>query len=287
MNDKRMDRSIQAGASRLGFGCSRIFGGLSTKQSEKLIEAALSVGIRHFDVAPCYGDGTAETVLGSVLAGVDNVTIATKYGLPATKTSFVGASLKSFYRQGIRPILAKRPSLKQHLLTAVKSLSNFQDTSNNQRETRVLSVEEILIGVEQSLSRLRRDRIEMFLIHEPDQFVLNDQLRLALDQLIASGRIGAYGLGYGREVANSPAFGSVLQCKFDDDLHPRVLPASKLMLHGVIGRFKPKAEISTLAQRVQRLKKAIITYDASIVLFSASSPAQIRQVSEMFEACHH
>ena len=43
--------------SKIGFGCGRIYAGSEIRSSARLIEAALTAGIRHFDTAPMYGLG--------------------------------------------------------------------------------------------------------------------------------------------------------------------------------------------------------------------------------------
>src|SRR5262245_32083549 len=68
--------------TRIGLGCGRLIGGTSFRTSARLVEAALELGIRHFDVAPSYGLGTAEDVLGAVPGGVRDVTVTTKIGAP-------------------------------------------------------------------------------------------------------------------------------------------------------------------------------------------------------------
>jgi aryl-alcohol dehydrogenase-like predicted oxidoreductase len=50
--------------SKIGFGCGRIYAGSEIRSSARLIEAALTAGIRHFDTAPMYGLGQSEDVLG-------------------------------------------------------------------------------------------------------------------------------------------------------------------------------------------------------------------------------
>jgi len=46
--------------SKIGFGCGRIYAGSEIRSSARLIEAALSAGIRHFDTAPIYGLGQSD-----------------------------------------------------------------------------------------------------------------------------------------------------------------------------------------------------------------------------------
>jgi aryl-alcohol dehydrogenase-like predicted oxidoreductase len=74
-------------ASAVGFGCWAIGGtwnNVSDNESIKAIKAAIDNGINFFDVAPVYGKGHAETVLGQALKteSRDNIIIATKCGLP-------------------------------------------------------------------------------------------------------------------------------------------------------------------------------------------------------------
>jgi aryl-alcohol dehydrogenase-like predicted oxidoreductase len=72
--------------SALGFGCWAIGGtwnNISDSESVDAIKAAIDKDITFFDVAPVYGLGHAETILGKGLQGIDRstVTIATKCGL--------------------------------------------------------------------------------------------------------------------------------------------------------------------------------------------------------------
>ncbi|MCG7586577.1 aldo/keto reductase [Photobacterium sp. OFAV2-7] len=73
-------------ASALGFGCWAIGGtwnNVSDKESMEAIRVAIDYGVNFFDVAPVYGLGHAETVLGQALEGIDRskVVLATKCGL--------------------------------------------------------------------------------------------------------------------------------------------------------------------------------------------------------------
>jgi aryl-alcohol dehydrogenase-like predicted oxidoreductase len=69
--------------SRLGFGTSGIMGAaLTTSRRLRLLETAYAHGIRHFDTAPLYGQGEAESLLGQFSRGKrDSITITTKFGL--------------------------------------------------------------------------------------------------------------------------------------------------------------------------------------------------------------
>lgn len=73
---------------RLVYGCGRLTGGASLRGSLRLLEMVFDAGIRAVDVAPSYGMGTAETVVGKAVrqhpSGAE-VRIITKVGIPAPR----------------------------------------------------------------------------------------------------------------------------------------------------------------------------------------------------------
>lgn len=52
--------------SQVGVGCAYLTEGFGMEEA-RVIDAAYEAGARHFDVAPQYGMGTAEKVLGFAL----------------------------------------------------------------------------------------------------------------------------------------------------------------------------------------------------------------------------
>src|SRR5262245_5656199 len=95
--------------TRIGFGCARIHGGSELRASARLIEAALALGVRHFDTAPSYGGGLSETVLGSALAGVQDATITTKIGIRRPERVPARYSARVLYRRFARPVISRLP----------------------------------------------------------------------------------------------------------------------------------------------------------------------------------
>ena len=80
--------SMDISFSAVGLGCwafsgESVWDGYSEDRSIATIRQAIEAGITFFDVAPIYGHGQAEIVLGRALKGIDrdSVTIATKCGL--------------------------------------------------------------------------------------------------------------------------------------------------------------------------------------------------------------
>lgn len=90
MKTKRVSK-IDWDFSVLGFGCWGASGkGNWTNHTDddqiRAIQKAMALGINFFDVAPIYGFGHAEEVLGKAIKGHrDEIFIASKVGLPWTK----------------------------------------------------------------------------------------------------------------------------------------------------------------------------------------------------------
>ena len=153
------------------------------KASCKLIEFAYECGFRHFDVAPSYGHGMAERILGDTLAPVrDTVTIVTKTGIPHPKSV-----------SGFR--------LLRRLLLPVKSMfPSVWKASSGQARRMVappgkFSKADILVSVEESLRRLQTDWVDTLLLHEVQPQDVNEELMDTLDDLRTLGRVRAIGLG--------------------------------------------------------------------------------------------
>lgn len=85
--ERRRIGNTELEASVIGFGCwilsgSDFWTGTDDESSIRAVEAAYDMGINFFDVAPVYGYGHAEELLGKALKGKrDKVIIASKCGL--------------------------------------------------------------------------------------------------------------------------------------------------------------------------------------------------------------
>jgi D-threo-aldose 1-dehydrogenase len=96
--------------TRLGFGCSSILGVLNRRQSLALLESAFEAGIRHFDTAPMYGYGEAESCLGEFLSKhPGEMTVTTKFGIPSRKSRGV----MQLARGAVTPLVQRFPALKE------------------------------------------------------------------------------------------------------------------------------------------------------------------------------
>jgi aryl-alcohol dehydrogenase-like predicted oxidoreductase len=106
-------QTVQVGTTgrtttQLGYGCPSLMGAMGRAESLAVLEAAFDAGSCHFDVAPMAGYGQAESCFGEFLARHrgqairDEVTITTKYGIPAAS----GQRLTSLASTVARPVKA-------------------------------------------------------------------------------------------------------------------------------------------------------------------------------------
>jgi D-threo-aldose 1-dehydrogenase len=158
--------------SQMVFGGAPI-GGLyapvSDEMAEEALEAAWAAGIRAFDTAPHYGVGLSERRIGAFLAG-------------RPRAEFVLST-----KVGRRLVAAPGD---------VQGVAGFYGTPQLTR-VRDYSRDGVLVALEDSLRRLRTDRIDIALIHDPDDHAEQalDGAYAALNQLRTEKVIRAVGVG--------------------------------------------------------------------------------------------
>lgn len=158
-------------------------GRTSEIDSLRILEAAYEHGIRHFDVAPMYGYGQAEAVLGKFLKGKrDRVSIATKAGLvpPKINTRFRMA------RSAARALVSIVPSSRKFFRLAAASTVRKVP----------LSPEFLRKSLHASLRAMCVSHVDIFLLHECEPIDFErDELFEELEKLTAEGLIRTYGTG--------------------------------------------------------------------------------------------
>ena len=146
-----------------------LYAPVSGEVAAATLEAAWAAGIRAFDTAPHYGVGLSEQRIGDFLAGRcrDDFMVATKIGRLLVPTA-----------------------------GAVDGAEHFYGTPSRSR-VRDYSADGTLRSLADSLRRLRLDRVDIALIHDPDE-----NLAAALEgaypvlaRLRAEGAVGAIGVG--------------------------------------------------------------------------------------------
>lgn len=158
--------ALSLGTAPLG----NLFTAVSDEHAAAVVDAAFDVGVGYFDTAPHYGVGLAEERLGRALATRDrgSFTLSTK----------VGRLLRPL-RDGERA-----------------DAEGFVDTPPRAREWD-FSAAGIRSCLEASLDRLGVDRIDIALLHDPDEHEreVYEAGYAALAQLREKGVVGAIGAG--------------------------------------------------------------------------------------------
>jgi D-threo-aldose 1-dehydrogenase len=170
--------------TRLGFGGASI-GGLFAPVEDDVAVAAVrhawDLGIRSFDTAPLYGYGASERRMGAALRDRprDTFVLSTKVG------------------RLVRDESALRPDtdLDRQVLDGREDAYYVRD-----RPVRLAfdySADGVVRSIEESLERLGLDRIDIALIHDPDDHwpAAIGEAWPALERLRADGVIGAVGAG--------------------------------------------------------------------------------------------
>jgi D-threo-aldose 1-dehydrogenase len=283
--------------TRLGFGCSSLMGSMGRRASLAILEAAYDAGIRHFDVAPRYGYGEAESCLGEFLQRHRNqVTVTTKYGIPPAKKS----SLISAARRIAGPLIKTLPTLKHRLAQAAKAA-----THTSERAT--FTAQQAKSSLERSLVALRTDHIDLWLLHEASAADLHDDTLLhLLEQEKQRGTIGTFGVGSSADkvptlLAERTSYCHVLQYEWSVlaanvdvqhtvpakpfRIHHRALTDNFRSLHRAITENKELCKRWSASTNVNlsnakdlarlMLKAALLMNPASIILFSSKNQHHI------------
>ena len=170
--------------TRLGFGGASI-GGLFAPVAEddavSTVRHAWSLGVRYFDTAPLYGYGASERRVGTALADKprDDFVLSTKVGRLVRETSAIPPDA-DIDRQS----LDGREDAYYVVDRPVRMLFDY-------------SADGVRRSLEESLERLRLGRIDIALIHDPDDHWREaiEGAWPALERLRSEGVISAVGAG--------------------------------------------------------------------------------------------
>ncbi len=148
-----------------------LYAPVSDEAAAATLQAAWDAGIRAFDTAPHYGVGLSEQRIGDFLTG-------------RPRAQFVVST-----KVGRRLVPAAGPG-------SVDGADEFYGTPALGR-VRDYSADGALRSLEDSLRRLRLDRVDIALIHDPDEHMAEalDGAYPALARLCSEGAVGAIGIG--------------------------------------------------------------------------------------------
>ena len=158
--------------TRLGLGTAPLgglFSAVSDEAAFRTIDAAWDAGVRFFDTAPLYGHGHSERRLGEALAARprDSYVLATKVGRLLRPVA--GGTVEDRHYKGTPP---------------VAPVFDF-------------SYDGVMASVDESLARLKLDRVDILHIHDPDDHydaAIEGAYR-ALAKLRRENVVGAIGAG--------------------------------------------------------------------------------------------
>ncbi len=251
-------KMIEEQISAIGMGCWNFGGdwdGYNESDSIKLVHAAIDSGINFFDVAPVYGYGNSEKILGKSLKNGkrEKVLVASKCGL---------------------------------------TWNSKHETSNN------LTKKNILREIDESLTRLQTDYIDIYQLHWPDHNTPIEETVSALEEIKRVGKIRYIGLTnfskkdiekfmsmieinsqqslYNMFERNTDSYHNIpLEYKTEDEILPLVreygqafFPYSPLFQGLLVGRFLEKGKFSERDIRTANPKlsgEAFKTYQSGVV----------------------
>jgi aryl-alcohol dehydrogenase-like predicted oxidoreductase len=145
----RLGRDVSA----IGFGCASLGSRISAADGHHAIARARELGVSWFDVAPPYGDGHAEALLGKALRGSrDKIVICTKFGIAAPQVSLAARLIRPAARQAV----ATFPSLR-------RVVSRARPTGARAP----IDPATIEASVTNSLRSLGTDYIDVLAMHDP------------------------------------------------------------------------------------------------------------------------
>lgn len=280
--------------SALGFGCSGLMGSGSKAERLALLGTAFEEGVCHFDVAPYYGYGEAEAMLGEfVQSRRDRLTITTKFGIQPPKSNTGLRTITSIARK----VAKLNPFLRKVLSKQGSKLI----------QTQVFGVSEAQSSLENSLRSLKTDYIDIYLLHDCKLAdTKSEALLLFLQNAVKDGKIRVFGVGTNinevNEIANfQPQFAKIVQFEhnvMEQNLN-KLIEREKhsVITHRAIGeRFQ---ELQNLLENNQQITKewsqrldldlrspvtlaqlmlnyATHTNTQGVVLFSSQKPDRVR-----------
>jgi D-threo-aldose 1-dehydrogenase len=147
--------------TRLCFGTGTLFRLHSSRERQRLLDAAFDLGIRHFDTARSYGLGDAEREVGRFLGRHrGEVTVATKFGMRVSSTGRLLKPLQTAARRVVGLFPGLRKQLRKRPLPIVAP--------------RCFDLASARESLETSLRELAVERIDLLFLHEPDERSLID-----------------------------------------------------------------------------------------------------------------
>jgi len=295
VNKQPLEEDVEGAANalipRLGFGTAHLMGRIGSRESTRLVHAALDAGISHFDTARVYGLGDTEQMLGRALQKRKGVTIYTKVGLGSSRHS----RFKALLHSAVRPLAAARARLDG-------GATAFPVPPGLSGRNPDFTVGHVRTSVETSLKMLRRDAIDGLLLHEASVEDVRPELLELLETLVREGKVRRYGVASGHaSLVRFQSYdlpGDILQQAGGPFLEP-ISPEGnfQIILHSLFGakghdlkpflswlnespRERDQLKDVLVAERMEEIPILLFSYTATkwphaTVVFASTTPKHI------------
>lgn len=176
--------------SRIGFGCASLGSRIGAKSGIAALNRAFDLGVNWFDLAPSYGDGLAEDIFSRFSQQRRaEIYVCTKCGIGPARSGLLASAVKP----AARTLVRYAPGLREIILRRRPAPKRVP-----------LSADFVAASLKQSLRRLRTDYVDVLALHDPDVDELeSDEVRRALEGLLASGRVRGVGIAGSLEAART------------------------------------------------------------------------------------
>lgn len=231
--------------SAIGLGCASLGSRVDGKTGTEALVRAYDAGVSWFDVAPSYGDGHAEVLLGRFLTGRrSQVSVCTKVGVLPCHAPLASRVARPVVRSmvGLFPRLRKHVAKLRPPAQRVELTGSFIESS-----------------IAESLKRLQTDHVDVLGLHEPNVAdVQRDDVLRALDNVVRKGYARTVSLAGDAQVALAAVALSerisIIQIE-NSPFSPNValtknqIPAGRsvgFITHGVYGHDGPLDTLTTM-----------------------------------------
>lgn len=263
-------------SSKLGFGCAAVAGSVDRATALRAMAIASDEGVTHFDVAPSYGYGEAESILGEFLAKSknDRLVVASKFGIEATRAARVLRPVKSLARHLLRS------RNKGNRTAGAKAMPKVG--SSLLRPIPITGIG-LAQSVEQSLKRLKRDRLDYLFLHEPQDQVMNlDEVMRAVENLKRDGKVRAFGLSFMRNdiTIHGGYLGEFDVLQFDAPSPTESVPLPLQRPAVLFSPFQSRPESTAHSEHLVDISRA---FPNAVLLCSMFTEANIRMNAKAFQ----
>lgn len=174
--------------SAIGFGCASLGSRVDGKRGTAALERAYEAGVSWFDVAPSYGDGQAEKILGEFLVGKRaRIVLCTKVGKAPGRTGLVARMLKP---------------AAQRVLKVAPQLRGLAASGHAQSLQAALTGSLIKSSIADSMKQLRTDYLDVLALHDTRLADMQrDDVLRALEDAVSGGQARCISMAGDVEVA--------------------------------------------------------------------------------------